>query len=212
MQPYDMSASLRRSFLLRLRRACATRLSGHWQPGGCPRFGVAGPRRIWDYPGEHSEEESDESDGESDDDDDRDEMDSIEHQRDVGRVQQLIETFADAKRTERTRVRLTPSVIRVDSERRVAFLGDLLANLNIVLQMMLTEFDVDRIPDRMGEFNARHERIRRHYDLNRASSDAQTGTATQLSDLNDEFDAYFVFALETSADMSAIAAALGRTP
>ncbi|GAB7326313.1 hypothetical protein MBLNU13_g10287t1 [Cladosporium sp. NU13] len=161
---------------------------------------------------ELDEDESNGSDDDGDDDDEGDEMELLEHPRDVGRVQHFIEIFADAERAERIRVRLTPSVIRVDSEPLVAFFGDLLTNLNIILQMMHTEFDADRIPGQMREFNARHERIRNYYDLNRANSDTLTSTVTHLSDLNDEFDAYFVFALETSADMNAIAAAQGRTP
>lgn len=191
----------------------AAHQSGHWQPGGCPRFGVAGPRRIWNDPGEHSEDEEEESDDDDDDDDEKDdEMNLLEHLRDVRRVRRLIETFADAEQVERIRVRLTPSVMSVDSEPRVAFFGDVLANLNIVLQMMHTEFDVDQIPDQLREFSTRHERIRSQYDFLRANAHAQMGKVTQLSDLSDEFDAYFVFALETRADMTGIAAAHGRTP
>lgn len=102
----------------------AAHQSGHWQPGGCPRFGVAGPRRIWDDPGEHREDEDEGSDEDDEDEvgeEEDDEMNLLEHLRDVRRVRRLIETFTDAEQAERIRVRLTPNVMSVDSEPRVVF-------------------------------------------------------------------------------------------
>ena len=190
----------------------AARQSGHWQRGGCPRFGMSGPQGIWDNPGEHSEDE----DHDFDDDGDGGARDlriinlrmTREQLRHVTRVRQLADIFVEAERVER----LNLSVTRVGGERRVAFFGDVLANLTIVIDMLFTRFEVDHIPNQLREFNARDERIRREYDLNRANPNADMDTFTRLSVLSNELDAYFVFALETSADMSAIAAAHGRTP
>ena len=177
--------------------------SGHWQQGGCPRFGVSGPRRIWDQPGEHSE---DEDDGPDSDDD--------EHERDIMRVFALMDTFAAAVRFERTRIMFMMPGTTADSERHIAFYVDVLANLEIVRQILQSRIDVDRISLQLREFSGRHQRIRREYDLNRNNADWLTGPrpVTRLADLDDEFDAYFVFALETMADMEAIAAARGRMP
>ena len=192
----------------------AARQSGHWQRGGCPRFGMAGPRGICDNPGEHSEDEDNDFDGDGDDEGGARDLrmahlrvtrEQLQH---VGRVRQLADIFVEAERVER----LNLSVTRVDGERRVAFFGDVLANLQIVIDMLFTRFEVDHIPNQLREFNARDERIRREYDLNRANPNVDTDTVTQLSDLSNELDAYFVFALETSADMNSIAAARRRTP
>ena len=188
----------------------AAQKSGHWQRGGCPRFGVSGPRRIWDEPGEHSEDEDDGSDDDDDDDDDDDERELLELERDVSRVMQLEDTFADALRFEGGRLMFTPAVATVDSDRRIAFYSDMSANLYIVRRMVQSSFDVDRIPQQLREFNARHERIRSTYELNRNNPDWLAGHGRHLSDLDDDFDAYFVFALETIADMSGIAGAHGR--
>lgn len=188
----------------------AARQSGHWRRGGCPRFGMSGPRGIWDEPGEHSEDEDFDGDGDGDGSardlrmiQQRETREQLQH---VRRVRQLADIFVEAERIER----LNLSVTRVDGERRVAFFGDVLANLNIVIDMLFTRFEVNQIPNQLREFNARDERIRREYDLNRANLNTDTNTVTQLSDLSNELDAYFVFALEASADMSAIAAAHGR--
>jgi hypothetical protein len=175
---------------------------------------MAGPRGIWDNPGEHSEDEDNDFDGNGDDEGGARDLrmahlrvtrEQLQH---VGGVRQLADIFVEAERVER----LNLSVMRVDGERRVAFFGDVLANLQIVIDMLFTRFEVDHIPNQLREFNARDERIRREYDLNRANPNVDTDTVTQLSDLSNELDAYFVFALETSADMNSIAAARRRTP
>ena len=183
-------------------RQVAAHHSGHWQRGGCPRFGVSGPRRVWDSPGAHSEDEDDESDGE---------QDLIALERDVRRVFQLMGTFAGALRFERDRLMFTRAVATADSDGRIAFYSDLLANLDIVRQMVQTSFVVDRIPEQLRDFNARHRRIRNVYESNRNNPDWQTGPVTRLSDLDGEFNAYLDFALETIADMNRIAVASGRT-
>lgn len=185
----------------------AAHQSGHWQRGGCPRFGVSGPRRIWDDPGEHSEDEDDRPEGE-----DGDETEVFGLAWDVRRVSQLVDTFTSAVAFERGRLIFTRALATDDSDRRIAFYEDVLANLVIVRQMVQTRFNVDEIPQQLRQFNARHERIRNTYESNRTNPDWQTGPATRLSDLGDEFDAYFVFALETITDMTVIAAARGRTP
>lgn len=171
---------------------------------------MSGPRGIWDEPGEHSEDEDFDGDGDGDGGardlrmiQQRETREQLQH---VRRVRQLADIFVEAERIERSNL----SVTRVDGERRVAFFGDVLANLNIVIDMLFTRFEVNQIPNQLREFNARDERIRREYDLNRANLNTDTNTVTQLSDLSNELDAYFVFALEASADMSAIAAAHGR--
>ena len=183
----------------------AAHQSGHWQQGGCPRFGVSGPRRIWDDPDEHSEDEADASD------DDDVEMDLFEHLRDVMIVQQLIDVFTDVERLESDRMEVTRGIAAVSSEQRMRFFGDVVANLNIVDQMMHNTFDVDRIAEQLRGFHERHERVREEYESNRAASASQTDTFTQLSDLSEEFDLYFVFALETMADLNVIAGAQQRT-
>ena len=97
----------------------------------------------------------------------------------------------------------------VESDRRIVFYSDVLANLDIVRQMVQTRFDVNQISQQLTEFNARHRRIRNTYELSRNDPNWQTSAVTRLSDLGDEFDAYFVFALESIADMNGIAAAHG---
>jgi hypothetical protein len=123
-----------------------------------------------------------------------------------------VDTFTSAVAFERGRLIFTRALATDDSDRRIAFYEDVLANLVIVRQMVQTRFNVDQIPQQLRQFNARHERIRNTYESNRTNSDWQTGPATRLSDLGDEFDAYFVFALETITDMTVIAAARRRTP
>jgi hypothetical protein len=181
----------------------AAHQSGHWQRGGCPRFGVSGPRRIWDHSGEHSEDEGDESDG------DDDERDLLELEQDTGRVNWLVYTFAGALAFERHR-RMFGAVATVGSDRRIAFYSDLLANLDIVRQMAQNSLDVNQIPQQLREFNARHARIRNTYESSRNDPNWHTSSVTWLADLGDEFDAYFVFALERIADMNGIAEASER--
>jgi hypothetical protein len=181
----------------------AAHQSGHWQRGGCPRFGVSGPRRIWDHSGEHSEDEGDESDG------DDDERDLLELEQDTGRVNWLVYTFAGALAFERHR-RMFGAVATVGSDRRIAFYSDLLANLDIVRQMAQNSLDVNQIPQQLREFNARHARIRNTYESSRNDPNWHTSSVTRLADLGDEFDAYFVFALERIADMNGIAEASER--
>jgi hypothetical protein len=178
----------------------AAHQSGHWQPGGCPRFGVSGPRRIWDDPEEHSEEEADDSD------DDGGGMDLLQHLRDVRSVHQLIDVFGDAERAETDRLEIARGAGAVSSAQRVHFFNQVLANLGVVLEMMHNRFDADPANQLRG-FNERHESIRNEYQSNQSSQDSQTNTAMQLSDMSNEFDAYFVFALETITDLGVIAAA-----
>lgn len=178
-------------------RKVAAHRSGHWQEGGCPRFGL----NIWDSPGDHSDDDSDASDG-----DDEDGL--AEHLLDLARLERMIEIFdhaADAERVESNRVRLTRGVTPNSNEDRFRFFGFVSRNLAMVLEVMRSQFDVDRVHDVLAEFKQRHERIEREYHLNRGMSASQAGTVTQLSDLSDEFDAYFVFALEMMTDLTMIA-------
>jgi len=188
---------------------CGKRLaphqSGHWQPGGCPRFGVSGPRRIWDDPDEHSEDESGGSD------DDGGEMELLQHLRDVRSVQLLIDMFGHAERVEGERMETARGARSISSAHRVLFYGQVLANLDVVLEMMHNRFDADPA-NQLREFNERHESIRNEYQSDRSNAGSQTDTAIQLSDLSDEFDAYFVFALEAITDLGVIAAAQRGTP
>jgi hypothetical protein len=172
---------------------------------------VSGPRLIWDDPGEHSEDEGDgsDADGDDDDDDDDNERNLLEVERDTDRVNELVHTFAGALGFERGR-RMFGAVATVDSDRRTAFSSDLLANLEVLQQMVRNRFDVNQFSQDRGEFNARHGRIRNTYDLSRNDPNWHTSSVTRLSDLGDEFDVYFVFALESIADMSEIAAVSGR--
>jgi hypothetical protein len=124
-------------------------------------------------------------------------------------VNQLVHTFAGAWGFERG-IRMFGAVATVDSDRRIAFYSDLLANLGIVHQMVRGRFEVNQISQQLREFNARHGRIRNTYDMSRNDPNWHTSSVTRLSDLGDEFDAYFVFALESIADMNGIAAASGR--
>jgi hypothetical protein len=183
----------------------AAHLSGHWQLGGCPRFGVSGPRRIWDDPGEHSADETDDSD------DDGGELDLLQHLRDVRSVQLLIDAFAGAERVESDGMETARGVRSISSAHRVRFFGEILANLDVVLEMMHNRFGVDPA-NQLREFNERHESIRNQYQSDRSNSDSQTNTVTNLSDLSDEFDTYFVFALETITDLNVIAAAHRSMP
>lgn len=185
----------------------AAHRSGHWQKGGCPRFGVSGPRRIWDNPDEHSEDEADASDN------DGGAMDLFDQLRDVRRVERMIDIFdhaADAERLESNRARITRGVPSLVGEHRIRFFGYVLTNLATVLDVMHTRFDVDHVAELLREFNDRHQRIHHEYGLSKGAG-PQPGTVTQLSDLSDEFDAYFVFAVETIADLSVIADAQRRT-
>ena len=132
-------------------------------------------------------------------------------ERDVRRVFQLRDTFESALRFDRNRRLATVSATtRVDRDRRIAFYIDVLANLEIVRQMVQTSFVVDRIPLMLREFNARHASISSVYHPNRNNPGWLVGQGRLLSDLDDEFDAYFVFALEAIADMGGITGAHGR--
>lgn len=185
-------------------QAVEARRSGHWQQGGCPRFGVAGPRIIFDNPDEHSEAGTDESDNSEEDGD----IGLVERMRDVARIGQLVDIFdnaADAERLESNRTRYTRGVASPNSEARFRFFGYVSTNLAIVLQVMRTRFDVEDVSDLLREFSERHQRINHQYPLLRDNAEAQVGTVTQLSDLSNEFDSYFVFALETMADLMVIA-------
>lgn len=196
----------------------AARRSGHWQKGGCPRFGVAGPRLIWDRPDEHSEggtDASDEEDQEDEDDEDDDETGRLDLIQDLMRIDRLIDVFdnaADAERVESNRMRIIRGVASPNSESRIRFFGYISTNFSIVHQVMQTRFDVEHVPGLLAEFNERHRRISTEYPVIRDSAEAQVGTVTQLSDLSDEFDAYFVFALETITDLEGIAGAQRRRP
>jgi hypothetical protein len=99
----------------------------------------------------------------------------------------------------------------ISSAHRVRFFGEILANLDVVLEMMHNRFGVDPA-NQLREFNERHESIRNQYQSDRSNSDSQTNTVTNLSDLSDEFDTYFVFALETITDLNVIAAAHRSMP
>lgn len=186
----------------------AARRSGHWQKGGCPRFGVSGNRRIWDNLDEHSEAGTDESDN-----NEGGEVGLIEHLRDVVNIERLVEIFdnaADAERVESNRMRSIRGVPSLSSEYRIRFFGYVSTNLAIVLQVMRSRFDIDHVPSLLAEFNERHRRINDVYRFSQENAELQVGTVTQLSDLSDEFDAYFVFALEVIADLSIIAQAHRR--
>jgi hypothetical protein len=124
-------------------------------------------------------------------------------------VDWLVRTFAGALAFERRRRTLVAGAT-VESDRRIVFYSDVLANLDIVRQMVQTRFDVNQISQQLREFNARHARIRNTYESSRNDPNWHTSAVTRLSDLGDEFDAYFVFALESIADMGGIAAAHGR--
>lgn len=161
---------------------------------------MAGPRIIYDNPDEHSEAGSDASDNSED----GGEAGLVEHMRDVARIGQLIDIFdnaADAERVESNRMRSTRGVASPNSEARIGFFGYISTNLAIVLQVMRTRFDVDDVHDLLREFSERHQRINTQYPLMRDNAEAQAGTVTQLADLSDQFDAYFVFALETMANL-----------
>lgn len=188
--------------------ACGERVaahqSGHWQIGGCPRFG----QNIYDAPGAHSEDGTDDSDV--------DERDLIEQDlRDIAEIQQLIGVFdhaADAERAESNRTRSIQGVASGSGEDRIRFFGFVSSNLAILLQLLRSQLDLDRVSDLLDEFTARHQRISHEYHLNQGTETPQAGTVTNLSDLSDEFDAYFVFALEAMADLTVVANAQRARP
>lgn len=127
--------------------------------------------------------------------------------RDAAHVEQLIQVFdhaADAERAESNRIRSIRGVASGSGEERIRFFGFVSSNLAVVLEMLRNPFDVDRVSDLLEEFIARHQRINHEYNLNQGTEAPQAGTVTNLSDLSDQFDAYFVFALETIADLTAI--------
>jgi hypothetical protein len=57
----------------------------------------------------------------------------------------------------------------------------------------------------LKEFRERHQRINEMYRFSRENADSKVGTVTELADLSDQFDAYYVFALETMADLEMMA-------
>jgi hypothetical protein len=57
----------------------------------------------------------------------------------------------------------------------------------------------------LKEFRERHQRINEMYRFSRENADLKVGTVTELADLSDQFDAYYVFALETMADLEMMA-------
>jgi hypothetical protein len=172
-------------------------LSGHWQKGGCPRFGVAGSRRqIFDDADEHSDAGTDFADDDDDDVGDR-EGDVAE----INRIMELFHNAAEAERLESNRMRITRGVVSQSGDFRIRLLGYVNTNLGIVLQLMQAPIIIANIPSLLVEFNQRHRRIREQYDFSRNNADAQVGTVTQLSDLSDEFDAYFAYALQNIADL-----------
>jgi hypothetical protein len=78
------------SFCFVCGKRVAAHQSGHWQRGGCPRFGVSGDRQIWDEIDEHSAAGSDES-GNDNDPDEHSEADDDEPDNDDGGEVPLIE-------------------------------------------------------------------------------------------------------------------------
>jgi hypothetical protein len=217
----------------------AAHQSGHWQKGGCPRFGVAGSQGIWDEPDEHSEAGSDGSDDDNDLDEhreaDADEPDNnnggeialighqvgaggsnnnfgggtslIEHLRDLKSIGEIIDVFdhaADAERFESNRTRFITGNTSLNTEYRFRFYGYVSTNLDIVLRVKARS-DSDDSPGLLKEFNERHQRINEMYRFSQDNADSKVGTVTELSDLSDQFDAYYVFALETMADLEMMA-------
>jgi hypothetical protein len=130
-----------------------------------------------------------------------------EHLRDLASIGEIIDVFdhaADAERFESNRTRFMTGKTSLNTEYRFRFYGYVSTNLDIALRVKARSGSDDG-PALLKEFNERHQRINEMYRFSQDNADSKVGIVTELSDLSEQFDAYYVFALETMADLEMMA-------
>jgi hypothetical protein len=188
------------------------RRSGHWQKGGCARFGVKGKTLLWDNYGEHSDAGSeDEGDLEFDtgDFDTNDEADApapdFDQRIELERLIEIFDHVRDAEELDDTRARyratMTPTPRR---ESRADFYSYISVNLALVNEVGQVGFDLDDAADILREFRNRHRHI--IHELHRFQVEpGYTGhRVTNLADLEDELASYRFYAGDTMGNLQQI--------